>query len=527
MRLKRIGPVFLLLVLLVVGGGCIQQAPESQPTPTPIPTPVIPTQQVRRGDIAEVLQVLGRVVPARQEDLYFRVGGRLQRVHVQAEDFVEENQLLAELDMGDLTDRLARARVTSELARLRLTDLRNQAQEGVQDLGYTLRRAQLNLDIAELRLVEAQGEEGDTDQDGTEAVRRAEINLAIARLSLQEAKDRERLAAGGQEEDLRLAKAQLDKAEVELQRAQAAYDAVSWRPDIGRLPQGQALQLATINYELALASYEKLTRGPPPDYGVQTLEKQVELAELDLERAREGSSDGDHNIELLQKNVELAKLELEQLSAQREGSDLKVVEQEKQVELAELEVERLEKTQSDMQIVAPFAGQILRMFPEVGEMLEGFESVMVLADPTSLEIGVQARGDAIVSIQVDQEVAIILNDYPTHTLMGRVTQLPSFFSTSTVAGQSQERLVRIAFQEVPTEVELEIGMLARLTIVVREEDDALIIPRTALQSRRDTFWVEVMEGGIVRRVPVETGIITDTEAQILTGLEEGQVIVVR
>ena len=588
MCLRRIGRALLLLSFLVAGVGCRQPAAESQPTPTPIPTPVLPTQQVRRGEIAEEVQLVGRVVPVRQEDLYFRVGGRLQRLHMHEGDFVQEKQLLAELDTGDLTNRLAKARVSLDLAELRLTELRRQGQEEAQSRDYSLKRARLNLEMAQLRLAEAQKKSQDIHRDSSEAARKAEINLAIAQLRLKEAEGKVSLsqpasaaqisraelsletaklklaqaqeaaetAAARYEQDLLTAKTSLDKARVELELAQASYDRVSWRPDIGRLSQARALQMATLNYELALANYEGVSKGRPTDTSVELAANAVKLAEVGLEEAKSGADTSDYQLEILRKNVELWQLEVEQalaalkedknyelellgrsvelsqleverLTSQPERSALELVEQEKHLQLAQLEMERLEKTQSDMQIVAPFAGQILRVFPEVGETMEGFKSVMALADSTSLEIGVEARGEALASIQVGQEAIIILNDFPTHSLVGKVRKLASYFSTSTVAGQSQDRLVRISVEEMPEDVKWDIGMLARITIIVRRREDTLIIPRTALQTRHDTFWVEIMEGGIIRRVPVKAGIMTDTEAEILSGLEDGQVIIVR
>ena len=46
-----------------------------------------------------------------------------------------------------------------------------------------------------------------------------------------------------------------------MQTAQTDYDKVSWRPEVGTLPQSAALQTATLAYEKAKAAYNTATEG--------------------------------------------------------------------------------------------------------------------------------------------------------------------------------------------------------------------------------------------------------------------------
>ena len=66
------------------------------------------------------------------------------------------------------------------------------------------------------------------------------------------------------QEAVQIAAAQLSEAEAALRLAQAAYDPVAWRPDVGALPQSLALQQATNNYEIAQAQYNLATQGASP-----------------------------------------------------------------------------------------------------------------------------------------------------------------------------------------------------------------------------------------------------------------------
>jgi HlyD family secretion protein len=70
-----------------------------------------------------------------------------------------------------------------------------------------------------------------------------------------------KLEAGPSDEERRIALAALRKAEAALVQAQAAYDEIAWLEEVAEIPQTLALQLATLDYESALAQYELITRG--------------------------------------------------------------------------------------------------------------------------------------------------------------------------------------------------------------------------------------------------------------------------
>ena len=60
----------------------------------------------------------------------------------------------------------------------------------------------------------------------------------------------------------------------------------------------------------------------------------------------------------------------------------------------------------------------------------------------------------------------------------------------------------------------------------RESKDALTVPVTAIRSDSDGSYVYVKDGKDVQKTYVTTGISTDKEIEVLSGLSEGQEIVV-
>lgn len=73
---------------------------------------------------------------------------------------------------------------------------------------------------------------------------------------------------------------------------------------------------------------------------------------------------------------------------------------------------------------------------------------------------------------------------------------------------------------------VEIGEYIPFRLELIRKENALIIPRGALRNYQGRDFVLIAEGEMLREVEVQRGIVTQTEAEIVEGLTEGQQIVV-
>ena len=115
----------LIAILAVTLGACAGTPAQQQQdqNPTPYPTPVIPlkpTYTVQKGEVTRLLNFVGRIGPVAREDLYFKTGGRVNKVYVKESDIVKKGQLLAELDTGSSFYDLQRAQINLDNAKLDL-----------------------------------------------------------------------------------------------------------------------------------------------------------------------------------------------------------------------------------------------------------------------------------------------------------------------------------------------------------------------------------------------------------------------
>jgi multidrug efflux pump subunit AcrA (membrane-fusion protein) len=136
--------IFVLLLLAACGANNSSTGPE----PTPLPTPVVaekPTYTVQRGPVTKSLEFTGRVAPVHQQDLFFRTDGFVRTVKVQRNDQVKAGDLLGDLEIGDLENQLAEAKLS-------LTKAERESGTAVDD-------AQAALDKAKLELQKKQAED--------------------------------------------------------------------------------------------------------------------------------------------------------------------------------------------------------------------------------------------------------------------------------------------------------------------------------------------------------------------------------
>ncbi|MBN1993424.1 MAG: biotin/lipoyl-binding protein [Anaerolineae bacterium] len=178
----------------------IPVAPAEEATPAPgavalAPTTAI-TYSVLRGDVVNVLEFDGQLVPVTQQAAFFRTGGRVSQVYVAPGDSVKAGQLLAELEAVELERELAAAQANVELTRA------NQETAAAQTTS-DIRQAQLELEIARLNLAAGQTKISDLSPTET-APKLEEAFLAWQRAQADYDAIQKRLGTpAGQEETLK------------------------------------------------------------------------------------------------------------------------------------------------------------------------------------------------------------------------------------------------------------------------------------------------------------------------------------
>jgi HlyD family secretion protein len=331
----------------------------------------------------------------------------------------------------------------------------------------------------------------------------------------------------------------------------AEEDQAKAENDLAKLtnPSPLDLQQAQVAYDTASAKLQQLQKGPT-DQDLAPLQNAVTAAQLALESAKAavpsaqaalesaqaalaqklaGPTDFDFRdaqlqVDTAQNNLDQmqAKLAVKQqnLSVSGVSSDYDVQQLQKQVEIASLALQQLQSNYDDARIIAPYDAKITKVNGKPGDNVQAFNPVVSISSPADLLVQSDVNEGDIPKLAVGEHALITLDVFPGQVMEGTVRDLPS--SIVTQQGVVADKSTKIVVNW--TRPGADLGMLARVQIIVQNKDNTLIVPTNAIRTVGKRRFVEYMDGNVKRSRNVEIGISTDTDTEILTGLDEGMTI---
>ena len=178
-------------------------------------------------------------------------------------------------------------------------------------------------------------------------------------------------------------------------------------------------------------------------------------------------------------------------------------------------------------MVAPFDGVIAAVNIKEGDSLSAFDyatkTIIELVDPSSMELSAEVDEIDVPNVKLGQRAIIDVDALPGARLEGEVT------SVSPVAIEESGLVlykIKVGFA-VPEGSGLRAGMSATADIVISGRSGVLLVPSRAVgEDSQGNPVVEVMAGGQIEERAVVIGISDGYQTEILSGLEEGEVVVV-
>lgn len=435
-----------MLAFSILLAGCGAAAPKEEATPTPVlqvASTVKPTYKVEPGTIVDDVNFTGRIAPIVDEQLFFRGDGRLAKLAVAEGAQVKKGDVLAELEISDLLNQLAQAQVTLQTSQLKATAAEQTVADQRALAESTLRTAKLRLD----------------------------------QLKVKDPSPSMSVAAGNK-----------DKARITLEAAQHAYDAKSWRNDIGASIEAGNLEKATIDYQIA-------------------------TAQADL--AAQSVKSWEYDVQLQQEAVAAADAALKRITATVDP----VLAQD--VAKNQLVVDRLNAQVANSRIVSPMDGEVTEVGATAGQNVSAYKPILTVAQPQTREISADLISSVLQRLSVGQSCQATIANYPSQVFNGVIRRIPAPTTNATLI--QEDRTTRITLTDKG--VTPEMGALVRVTCVLEQKDQALWIPPDALRTFQGKEFVLVQDGDSQLRVPVKVGIRTDDRLEILSGLTAGQIVV--
>lgn len=396
--------------------------------------------------------------------------------------------------------------------------------------------------------------------------------LDQAQASLSQAEETlTRLKAAGQPQALAQAKAALDKAKSDLAVAQSEYKRAQTLNKQGYVSQSD-LETAENKVENTRASYasaQETVRTLADDQAAELRSAQaaVSQAKAALAAAQDkwGSLDADQGAERRAAEANLQEAEAEVAAAQRkwntidqdQAAELRaarekvsqaraalltartnsvqnrvkaadVVTQQANVTKAAAQVSSTRTTLSYTTITAPRDGVILAKDVEEGTIVNSGRSgvatgttIVELGDLSSMYVDVDVDETDLADVKDGQHVNIDVDSVGDKVLHGLVTRVdPEATTTSNVT------TVKVEIQVLDSDKRLLPGLSATCDFLVGERKNVLVLPSRTIKKRDGKAMVSIPGATGAQMMEVQIGLEGDEETEIVSGLNEGDKVIV-
>lgn len=331
----------------------------------------------------------------------------------------------------------------------------------------------------EITLETAQGNLDTSASSGVESVENAEINLANARISLENTRNSSPWT------NVASARISLDNAHIALEEAERNYrDALSRADQPASVVDSAYQQLLNAQSQVASAEISYFSAAQTfnnHDYAIQQQENAVIQAELNLQRATDGVSGGadDENVRSTQLSIDQVKQDIAESS-----------------------------------LYSPIDGVILDVLISPGDTVQSFNTVIVIGLPEPREVIASLAISDANRLSVGMVGKCQVVNQPDTAVGCAVRRIP-------LNSQEADQTTRIAAGlENVTE-----NQLVEVEIALEVREDVLWLPPSVIRTFQNRTFVVLDTPDGLRTVDVVLGLQTDDRVEIISGVEEGDLVV--
>lgn len=286
-------------------------------------------------------------------------------------------------------------------------------------------------------------------------------------------------------------------------------------------------------------------------------------ADLQLQRVRADALAAEHRrVAALAASQNASAAELDKVRADLDGARAQVAAAEQRLAQADAALREARHQFSLTTITAPMDGIVTQRLKQVGERVRGSDFsedvIMVIATLSKMEMKAEIGEHEVVFVKEGDQAEIEIDAFPDRKFKAQVVEVARK-ATVKNAGTDQEVttfIVRMALlDQVPGALP---GMSAQAAVSTDTREDAVVVPIAAVtvrpekdlrpkeggstdqaatapppppppgkKARREPLKkvIFVVQDGVARARVVETGLASDTEIEIVSGLQPGEKVV--
>jgi HlyD family secretion protein len=286
----------------------------------------------------------------------------------------------------------------------------------------------------------------------------------------------------------------------------------------------EAAEAKLVEVQATIQRYEaELALGQSEFQRTQDLVNRAAATRSLLDEMRSKVHVAEANLATVRAQVKSAEAALSKSRAELDKARSDVATAAARVEVARADLKNLRTLVEYAMVKAPFNGVVTRRLADTGAFIQSAEARM--ADPI------------LTLVRVDRKRIIV--DIPESEAGWVKIGQPAIFRNNSVRRRSLPgKVARItdaldfASRTMRTEIELDDpeeirpGTFGQATITLADYPDALMLPSTALLTGGEKPAVMVVESGRARRREVEVGLDDGVQAQILSGLNGDEQVIV-
>ena len=237
--------------------------------------------------------------------------------------------------------------------------------------------------------------------------------------------------------------------------------------------------------------------------------------------------------------LEIARLTLEKYKAE-DASSFDIQIQEKQVELAQMDLNEvlikygIDPSSNALDVLEASVNKAKVFAPVDGVIISGVNPGRAVTSTTiAFTIGDGTHSEILASVdpgKADETfknmfegmpIVATPNNNPTLKWSGKIRQLPSPYGT----GSSEDKTIHIVLDQIPPTGDLKFGDTVTVLVQLANKTGILWLPPAAIREVGGRTFVIVNGANGPKRVDIEVGLQTADRVEVVSGLDEGQVVI--
>ena len=226
----------------------------------------------------------------------------------------------------------------------------------------------------------------------------------------------------------------------------------------------------------------------------------------------------DTQVKIQEYNVKLGEIDYNDIGSKAGANASDIEKMRLRLLIEQTKLDDLKSQQQSARLISPINGQVTYVENiKDGESVDPYKTIVTVGDPKRLMVYCDSTDIQILDIGMKAKVTI--NDQKSD---GVITSTPT--SSQMTKDEMAKKGVTIDVANILTGAK--IGDSANVEVALETKSNTLLVPKNAVKVFSNTSSVEVWDGTSKKELTVQPGIQTPTQVEIISGVNEGQNIIV-